>query len=78
MRFNRVYDYQRALCEDPKLIRAWFQLVYNIRAKYSVEDSDFYNFDKTGFTIGVIRSSIVVSHKERQGRRKAIQPGNRE
>jgi hypothetical protein len=26
-RFNRVYDFQRALCEDPKLIGAWFQLV---------------------------------------------------
>jgi hypothetical protein len=23
-RFNRVYNFQRALCEDPKLIRAWF------------------------------------------------------
>ena len=23
-RFNRVYDYQRALCEDPELIQAWF------------------------------------------------------
>jgi hypothetical protein len=23
-RFNRVYDFQRALCEDPELIGAWF------------------------------------------------------
>jgi hypothetical protein len=26
-RFNRVYDFQRALCEDPELIGAWFRLV---------------------------------------------------
>ena len=26
-RFNRVYDFQRALCEDPKLIGAWFRLI---------------------------------------------------
>jgi hypothetical protein len=33
-RFNRVYDFQRALCEDPELIGGWFRLVENIRAKY--------------------------------------------
>jgi hypothetical protein len=26
-RFNRAYDRQRALCEDPILIRSWFELV---------------------------------------------------
>ena len=35
-RFNRVYDFQRALCEDPELIRGWFQLVENMRAKYGI------------------------------------------
>src|SRR5690554_5045973 len=33
-RVNRPYDYQRALCEDPDAICAWFQLVANMRAKY--------------------------------------------
>ena len=36
MKFNRKYDYKRALCEDPKAIRAWFSLVANIKAKYSI------------------------------------------
>jgi hypothetical protein len=26
-RLNRVYNFQRALCEDPELISAWFRLV---------------------------------------------------
>ena len=26
-RFNRAYDRQRSLCEDPVLIRSWFELV---------------------------------------------------
>src|SRR5436305_2462347 len=26
-RFSRAYDFQRALCEDPDLINAWFRLV---------------------------------------------------
>ena len=59
-RLNRVYDFQRATCEDPELISAWFRLVGNIRAKYGIEDSNLYNFDKTGFMIGIIYSSSLV------------------
>jgi hypothetical protein len=77
-RFNRVYDFQRALCEDSKLIGAWFRLVENIRAKYGVLDCDFYNFDETGFMMGVICSAMVVTRADRRGRGKAVQPGNRE
>jgi len=40
---NRPYDYQRALCEDPERIQAWFNLVWNMRAKYGIEDADVYN-----------------------------------
>lgn len=77
-RFNRVYDFQRALCEDPELIGAWFRLVENMRAKYGIVDSDFYNFDETGFMMGIISSSMVVTRADRRGRGKAVQPGNRE
>jgi hypothetical protein len=77
-RFNRVYDFQRALCEDLELIGACFRLVKNIRAKYGVLDYDFYNFDETGFMIGVICPGMVVTRADRRGRGKAVQPGNRE
>jgi hypothetical protein len=77
-RFNRVYDFQRALCEDPKLIGAWFQLVENMRAKYGIQDCDFYNFDETGFMMGIISPAMVVTRADRSGRGKAVQPGNRE
>ncbi|KFZ20689.1 hypothetical protein V502_03065 [Pseudogymnoascus sp. VKM F-4520 (FW-2644)] len=77
-RFNCTYDFQRALCEDSELISAWFKLVHNMRAKYSIHDSDFYNFDETGFMMGVICASMVVTHADRRGRSKGVQPGNRE
>ena len=35
-RYNRKYDYQRAKCEDPKVIRDWFRLVENTIAKYRI------------------------------------------
>jgi hypothetical protein len=77
-RFNRNYDYQRAKCEDPELIRGWFRLLQNRIAKYGILDEDIYNFDETGFLMGVISTTIVVTSAERAGRAKSKQPGNRE
>jgi hypothetical protein len=77
-RFSRAYDFQRALCEDPELISAWFRLVFNMRAKYGILDCDLYNFDETGFMMGMICPSMVVTRSDRRGKGKAVQPGNRE
>jgi len=77
-RFNRAYDRQRALCEDPILIRSWFELVEQTKAKYGICDEDVYNFDEAGFMMGKITTQLVVTGSERRGRPKALQPGNRE
>ena len=66
------------MCEDPKQIQAWFQLVQNMVAKYGILPEDTYNFDETGFQMGVISTSKVVTRSERRGRAKTKQPGNRE
>ena len=49
-----------------------------MRAKYGITDTDFYNFDETGFIMGMIRPGMVVTRSDRVGKPKAIQPGNRE
>jgi hypothetical protein len=77
-RFQRKYDYQRAKCEDPDVIRGWFELVQNTIAKYRVCDADIYNFDETGFMMGVISTGMVVTSSDGRARAKKIQPGNRE
>jgi hypothetical protein len=77
-RFNRAYDRQRALCEDPVLIRSWFELIGEIKAKYGICNNNVYNFDKAGFMIGKITTQLVITGSERRGRPKALQPGNRE
>ena len=77
-RFTRKYDYQRALCEDPILIRDWFKLVQNTIAKYGIDVADISNFDETGFMMGIILSAMVVTNADRRGKPKTIQPGNRE
>jgi hypothetical protein len=77
-RFCRKYDYQRAKCEDPTIIRNWFRLVENTIAKYGITLADIYNFDETGFMMGVIASGMVITGAERRGNPKLVQPGNRE
>ena len=76
MRFNRKYDYQRAKYKDLIIIGGWFSLLKNTIIKYGIVDADIYNFDETGFIIGVILTAIVVTSLERAGRAKAKQPRN--
>src|SRR6478736_5126281 len=77
-RLFRRYDYQRAKCEDPTIIRGWFRLVENTIAKYGIQLDDMWNFDETGFMMGMIEPGMVITSLERQGMPKKVQPGNRE
>ena len=77
-KLNRPYDYQRALCEDPEIISKWFALLHNMMAKYGIQEKDLYNFDEAGFMMGMITTAIVVTHADRRGKAKSVQPGNRE
>jgi hypothetical protein len=77
-RFFRRYDYKRAQCEDLEVISGWFTLVQNTIAKYGIAESDIYNFDETGFMIGIISTGMVVTSVERRSNTKLVQPGGRE
>ncbi|RJE16976.1 Pogo transposable element, partial [Aspergillus sclerotialis] len=76
-RFSRRYDYQRAKNEDPKTIREWFDRVQQAIIQYGVQPDDIYNFDETGFAMGLISTAKVVTRAEYYGRRSILQPGNR-
>jgi hypothetical protein len=76
-RYTRRYGYQRAKCEDPKIISEWFALVWNVKAKYGIVDDDIYNFDKTGFMMGIIFTGMVVTTSDGLSKAKLAQPGNR-
>jgi hypothetical protein len=78
MRFPQRYDYKRAKCEDPTIIRNWFRLVQNTIAKYGIHTDDIYNFDETGFMMGMISTRKVATRAQRRGKPKTVQPGNRE
>jgi hypothetical protein len=77
-KWNRKFHSQRAKSEDPVAIRAWFKLVEETRQSYGILDTDIYNFDETGFMMGIAATSKVVTSSETVSRAVAIQPGNRE
>ena len=77
-RFSRKFDYQRARCEDRGVICEWFELVRETIKKYEINEDDIYNFDETGFQMGIISSTRVVTGSEKRGRPKVVQAGNRD
>ena len=77
-RYARKYDYQRAKYEDRKAISEWFNLVRNIKAKHGILDDDTYNFDETGFMMGIIHAGMVVTSSDGRSKAKLAQPSNRE
>ncbi|KAG2001966.1 hypothetical protein GB937_009858 [Aspergillus fischeri] len=60
-KYTRKYDYQRAKCEDPEIINQWFDLVQNTILKYGILEQDIYNFDETGFQMGVAHTAKVIT-----------------
>lgn len=77
-RFSRRYDYQRAKTEDQSVLNDWFKLVKQTIDQNGIQTDDIYNFDETGFAMGLISAQKVVTRSDLYGRRALLQPGNRE
>lgn len=75
-KYNRKIDYQRAKCDNLELICGWFQHVQTTVMQYGIHENNIYNFDETGFQMGVISTSKVITGSNRAGRPRTTQPGN--
>ena len=45
--------------------------------KYGIQAEDLYNFNETGFIMGIITASMIITRSNRHGKAKSIQPNNR-
>jgi hypothetical protein len=77
-KFSRRYNYERAKCEDPKIMREHFDRVQAAISKYSILLEGIFNFNKTGFAMGLCASAKVITRSDQYTRPKLLQPGNRE
>jgi hypothetical protein len=75
-KWNRKFHSQRARCENPATIRAWLKFVQDTHETYGILKEDIYNFDETGFMMGVASTSKVVTSSDTIGRATVVQPGN--
>jgi hypothetical protein len=75
-KYLRRYNYQRAKCEDPKVIGEFFDAFQKAIIDYGIVDDDIYNFDETGFAMGIIATAKVVTLTANIGRPVLLQPGN--
>ncbi|EED11564.1 conserved hypothetical protein [Talaromyces stipitatus ATCC 10500] len=77
-KFSRKYNYEGAKCEDPKMIQEYFDRVREVTLEYGILPEDIYNFDETGFAMGLCATAKVVTGSDRYARPKLLQPVNRE
>ena len=78
-KYTRQYDYQRAKCEDPELMKSWFNRVQETIQRYGILEQDIYNMDKTDFQMGVASTAkVICSSETSDSHAKSIQPGNHE
>lgn len=64
MKLNRMYDYRSAGCKDPIIIKDWFLVAENTKARFGILDEDLYNFHESGFMMRIISTASVVTSAE--------------
>jgi hypothetical protein len=58
-------------------MKDWFDRLKALRAEHGIQLEDIYNFNETGFAMGLITTSRVVTRAEMLGKPYLIQPGQR-
>ncbi len=60
---TKPMDYRRKDALTPELIKDYFSKLEAVISKYEIQVSDIYNVDETGFRVGCIHSTTVITHK---------------
>ena len=58
------------------MFQKWFDSVQNVISKYSIPPSNIWNFDESGFAMGVLGSSMIVTGINSTNKQTSIQTKN--
>ena len=61
IRKQKTIDADRKNAHQPDNIRAWFEKYIAICQEYNIQPGDQYNFDETGFRIGIGRDQWIIT-----------------
>jgi hypothetical protein len=65
-RKQKALDVDRKRAHHPEDLLEWYSRYKEAKEKHGVVDSDIYNFDETGFRIGVGRDQWVVTREPKR------------
>ncbi len=74
---QKIRDKERHLAEDEDIVKEYFQKLQNIIQKYGITPESIWNMDETGFQIGVGKSKMVVTRRQKRTSYLGV-PTNRE
>ena len=77
-RYNRRITYQMAKQEDPKVLKQWFETVRKAIQEHGIHEDDIWNFDETGFAMGLCTTSKVIAATKCSEMPRTVIQGNRE
>jgi len=63
---RKVLDLERKRSESYENLQNWFQLLQDAITSFGIHSDDIWNFDETGFRIGVGRDQLVITKQQRQ------------
>jgi hypothetical protein len=65
-RRQRAMDIDRKKCLNKQIAREWFDSYKETIAKYGITADDIWNFDETGFNIGVGRDQWIITREPKR------------
>jgi hypothetical protein len=63
---QKVLDLERKRAESYENLQNWFRLLQDAITSFGIDSDDIWNFDETGFRIGVGRDQLVITKQQRQ------------
>ena len=78
VKFTRYLTYYCALYENLVIISGFFDCLLQHKQEYKIANKDIYNFNETGFQIGIAIIAKVIYSSDYLEKPSLIQLGNRE
>ena len=66
IRRRRALDVERASALDKTVVERWFQDYQRVVTEHGICQQDIYNFDETGFQIGVGRDQFIITREPKK------------
>ena len=70
--YNQRITYQHAKQEDLRVIKPWFTTIRKAIQEYGIHEDDIWNFDETGFAMGLCSTSKVITAVEHSKRPQRV------